>query len=108
MINEALYYETKLYQSLINPNQIRSYGVPFWDNPYDKERGLIIKVDDTENIQMNTLGKKIQFETRYPPHKELRECPKLNLIGKNEWNPSSVSLGFSDSTRDQIQEPGFK
>ena len=31
VINEALYYGTKLDHSLINPNQIRAYGVPFWD-----------------------------------------------------------------------------
>ena len=61
-----------------------SYVVHFWDNPYDKERGLTIKVDYTINIQINTIGKKIQFETRYPTNKELREFPKLNLTGKNE------------------------
>ena len=62
--NDALYYGTKLDNSLMNPNQIRAYGVPFWDNPYDKERGLTTKVDDTVNIQMNTMDTKIQFETR--------------------------------------------
>ena len=71
VINEALYYGTKLYHSLINPNQIRAYGVPFWDNPYDKERGLTIEVDDTVNIQINTMGENIQFETRHPTNKEL-------------------------------------
>ena len=72
MINEALYYGTKLYHSLINPNQIRAYGVPFWYKPYEKERGLIIEVYDTVNIQMNTMGTKIQFETRSTIKKELR------------------------------------
>ena len=103
VINEALYYGTKLDHSLIKPNQIRAYGVPFWDNPYDKERGLTIEVDDTVNIQMNTMGTKIQFETRSPKNKELRKCPKLNLTGKNEWNPSSVSLGSADSTREKYK-----
>ena len=70
MINEALYYGTKLDHFLINPNQIRSYEVPFWDNPYDKEIGLAIKVDNTVNIQMNTIGTKIKFETRYPTIKK--------------------------------------
>ena len=41
-------------------------------------------------------------------NKESRECPKLNLTGKNEWNPSILSLVSVDSTRDQLQEPGFK
>ena len=78
------------------------------DNPYDKERGLTIEVNATLNIQMDTMGTKIQFETISPTNKVLREWSKLNLTGKNEWNPSSVSLGSADSTRDQIQEPGFK
>ena len=30
------------------------------------------------------------------------------MTEKNEWNPSSVSVGSVDSTWDQIQEPGFK
>ena len=69
VINEALYYGTKLDHSLVNPNQIRAYVVPFWGKSYDKERGLIIEVDDSVNIQMNTMGTKIQFETRSPTNK---------------------------------------
>ena len=56
MINETLYYGTKLDHSLIKPNKIKDYDVPFWDNSYDKERGLAIKVGDTVNIQMNKMG----------------------------------------------------
>ena len=62
--NEALYYGTKLYHLLINPNQIQSYYIPFWYNPYDKEKGLIIKVDDTVFIPMHTSGTKVLFKTR--------------------------------------------
>ena len=62
VINEALYYGTKLYHSLIKPKQIRAYVIPFWENPYDNERGLTIDGDDTVNIQMNAMGTKIQFE----------------------------------------------
>ena len=69
VINEALYYGTKLDYSMINPNQISAYGVPFWDKLYDKERGPIIEVDYTVNIQMNKMGKKIQFETISPTNK---------------------------------------
>ena len=60
------------------------------------------------NIQMDTMEIKIHFETRSPTNKELREFPKLKMTGKNERNPSSVSLGSADSTRDQIQVLGFK
>ena len=92
VINEALYYGIKLDHSLINPNQIRAYGVTFWGNPYDKERGLPIEVDDTVNIHMNTMGTKKQFESIYPTNKVFRECPKLILTEKNGCNLSSVLM----------------
>ena len=73
IINEALYYGTKLDHLLINPNQIRAYGIPLWDNPYDKEKGLIIEVDDTVFIPIHTYGTKVLFETISPTEKELQE-----------------------------------
>ena len=64
IINEAQYYGTKLNGFLINPNHIRAYGILFWDNPYDKEKGFIIEVDDTVFIPLHTAGTKVLFETR--------------------------------------------
>jgi hypothetical protein len=47
VFNEALYYGSKLDHTLINPNQVRNYGIAgFWDNPFDKERGLLIDVNN--------------------------------------------------------------
>ena len=66
VINEALYYGTKLDHSLLNPNQVRHFGVPFWDNPYDKERGLRIMANDEVTIPMSSHGTKVQFSTRSP------------------------------------------
>ena len=35
VINEGLFYGNKMDHSLINPNQIRAYGIPLSDNAYD-------------------------------------------------------------------------
>ena len=35
VINEALYYGKKVGHSMINPNQLQSYGTMVWDNPFD-------------------------------------------------------------------------
>ena len=59
VINEALYYGTKLDHSLNNPNHVRSYGLNFWDNPFDKEKGLRTKLDDSVDIKMQTKGKEL-------------------------------------------------
>ena len=52
IVNEALCYGTKLNHSLLNPNQIRYYGLKFWDNQYDIERGLKIELDDLVGVTM--------------------------------------------------------
>ena len=35
--NESLFYGNILDHSLINPNQMRHYGVNVWDNPFDNQ-----------------------------------------------------------------------
>ena len=103
VVNEALYYGTKLDHSLLNPNQIRHYGLNFWDNSYDKERGLNIKLDDSVEVTMRTKGTKIYFKKRSPGKVELRDCPKLQLTSRNEWNCTIVSLGeLKSNTRDHL------
>ena len=100
VINEALYYGAKLDHSLINPNQVRSYGIPFWDNPFDVERGLRVEIDEAVSITMETKGTKIRFESRAPTERELHECVHVQLTSKMAWNPSKVSLS------EVISKPG--
>ena len=52
VIREALYYGTKLDHYLINPNLVRIYRLKFWDNPFDKEKGLSIELEDSVDINM--------------------------------------------------------
>ena len=94
VINEGLYYGNKMDHSLINPNQIRNYGIPLWDNAYDKSRNgeLSIELDDNIKVQMKTQGTKILFESRAPTKEELQGCPKIQLTSKKEWNPHKVQM----------------
>ena len=81
IINEALFYGTKLDHSLLNPNQIRKFGIPFWDNPFDFDRGL--KIDIQPHIPLTTKGTKIYFKSRVPTKLELELCPHIHLTSKN-------------------------
>ena len=93
VVNEALYYGTKLDHSLFNPNQFRSYGLGFWDNPYDKERGLNIEINDDITILMHSKGTKVLFQSRAPTTHELNTCPHINLTSLEQWNPNQVKMG---------------
>ena len=50
VFNESLYYGERLDHSLINPNQVRSFGIPFWDNPFDSAHDLSIDVNSSFRI----------------------------------------------------------
>ena len=105
VIKEALYYGTKLDHSLLNPNQIRSYGFNLWDNPYDDLRGLEIEADASVTVKMETKGTKVLFQSRSPTTEELRQCHHIELPSRTEWNPTSVSMvGQVITTKDRITE----
>ena len=94
VINEGLYYGNQMDHSLINPNQIRDYGIPLWDNAYDKSRNgeLSIELDESLTVRMRTQGTKILFESRSPTKLEMQECQQIQLTSKKEWNPKEVNM----------------
>ena len=92
LFNESLYYGTRMDHSLFNPNQIRKYGVPVWDNPFDKERPFSIEVNDELQIPLITSGTKVYFKSRTPSKIELESCKKIEMTSNKPWNPSCVQL----------------
>jgi hypothetical protein len=69
VFNEALYYGTKLDHSLINPDQVRSYGIGFWDNPFDHEKGLHGSTSMTNYVfpcKLRGLRYNLLCELRHP------------------------------------------
>ena len=76
VVNEALFYGTKLKHTLLNPNQIRHNSHGFWDNPYDTEHILSIELyNEGVSIPMKYRGTKLGFESAVPTMKELNTLP---------------------------------
>ena len=91
IINEALFYGTKMGHSLINPNQLRHSGVGFWDNPYDYNHKLGIEIyENGINIPMVYQGTKLVFKTSVPTEQELNTLPHITLTSEQPWNPGDV------------------
>ena len=99
VFNESLYYGTKLKHSLINPNQIRHNGIDFWDNPFDGTRKLGIDIDRGPIIPLRYIGTKLIFTSRAPTSRELSECEHIEMTSTRQWNPESVSLVGSLSSK---------
>ena len=74
IINEALYFGSSMDHSLINPNQIWSYGIPVSDDPYDKTRDFGISHEDLY-VLFDTIGSAVFFETFVPSYNDLNNSP---------------------------------
>ena len=101
VVDKDLYYGNKLDHSLINPNQVRAYGINFWDNTFDRQRGLTIALSDEVKIQMQTMGTKILYKTRVPTELEMRTCHYITMTSPQAWDQSQVNL--SETRREKKQ-----
>ena len=94
IINEALYFGDSLDHSLINPNQVRHYGLPLYDNPYetDPDRAMGIILDDRERLPFTSEGSTVYFNTRYPTDEELELYPHVVLTCEQPWDPKQLVM----------------
>ena len=92
-MNECLYYGERLDHSLINPNQLRHFGVEFWDNPYDNRQPMeIVPMEDVSPIPLMTEGTKVFISTRTPTEDELNTLQHVHLTDNAPWNPREINM----------------
>lgn len=92
VFHESLYYGERLDHSLINPNQLRAYGISFWDNPYNPAHTLSIEVHPAISIPLRTFGMKAGFRTRVPTPDELRDCEHVQVTSLQPWKPFEIVM----------------
>lgn len=103
IVNEALYFGPSLDHSLINPNQIRHFGIPVSDDPFDRSRQFGIDHDELF-IPFSTSGSTVYFESFLPTNEELEQCKHIVLTDdQTEWDPQGVEMRddrpYADSIR---------
>ena len=97
IFNEALWMGDRLHHTLINPNQLRSYGVDVQDNPFAKEDLAIITADYI--ILLDTQCTTIFCDTRSPTEAELQQLPRVILTSAIDWDPQKVQFPSHNSDR---------
>ena len=99
VFNEALWYGDRMNHSLINPNQMRHFGVTVQDNPYDRDNDLTIKEHYAGiSLPLSVKGTVVYFDSRSPTMQELTDCRHIVLTSDMPWNPQIVELGCSEVT----------
>ena len=88
IFHESLWMGDKLDHTLVNPNQLRAYGVSVLDNPFDT-KPLSITTDDV-SVELYSEGTIICGDTRTPTESELSQLPQLILTSPHDWDPHNV------------------
>ena len=90
--NQMLWFGNSLHNSLINPNQIRSFGLLVNDDPFSSADDFGIS-SDSVFIPFNTTGTIIHFHSRVPNDWEKKHLPVILLTG-DAWNPSEEIMQY--------------
>ena len=105
VFNEALWLP-EMEHSLMNPNQLRHYGIEVQDNPYHRDPMMIRKDDDGEEFVacLRSSGTNIYIDTWTPTDSDLVDYPHIELTSPLIWNPHEVSFpGLSNMEIDEIE-----
>jgi len=92
VFNEGLWMPDSMPHSLINPNQLRSYGCIVQDNPFN---GAPLYIEDpTEEIIVPFYmdGTISCCETRTPTENEIANCMHITMTSDREWNPKHLNF----------------
>ncbi len=80
----------QMEHTLINPNQLRSYGITVQDNPFDTAPIFIATEDSEFSLPLTSKGTVIGVATRTPTDQELQTCPHVELSSEHEWDSQEV------------------
>ena len=78
LFHEGIWMGDHMEHSLLNPNQLRHFGVTVQYNPF-ADAPLYISTENGDCVlPLEILGTNIVAETRTPTERELQECRQCN------------------------------
>ena len=96
--DQMLWFGSSLEHTLINPNQIRAYGIPVYDDPFQPRQPIGIDSPDVF-IPFDTTGTLLHFESRVPTEWDKTHLPII-LLTDILWNPVDDVLNPGQETRE--------
>jgi len=85
-------------KTLLNPNQLRAFGISVCDDPTDEYRPLGIQLDPDTHLPLYMNGSICGLMTWSPTDEELESCRIFDLSDVNDWDPTHVV--FSNAISD--------
>ena len=95
-----LWFGNTLANLLINPNQLRAYGLLLKDDPFNENE---FGVDTDEDfIHLYTTGKIVYFNSHVPTDWETTHLPVILLIA-DTWDPKTVNLSSGHLSHEEAE-----
>jgi hypothetical protein len=98
VFNEAIWMGDKMDHTLVNPNQLRSYGITVQDNPFAAAPTFISTEDNEFSLPLSCSGTILMAATRTPTDRELNTCPHVVLSSEHDWDPKNVRFPKASRT----------
>jgi hypothetical protein len=90
ILNKAIWMGDLMEHTLINPNQLRAYGITVQDNPFDPAPIFISTEGYEFTLPLNSKGTVLGVAPRTPTGQELQTCPHVVLLSEHKWDPQNV------------------
>ena len=98
--DEMLWFGNTLANLLINPNQLRAYGLLVKYDPFN-ENEFGIDADE-DFIQFDTTGTIVYFDSRVTTDWETTHLPVI-LLTAYTWDPKTVNLSSGHSSHEEAK-----
>ena len=102
ILNEAIWMGDKMDHTLVNPNQLRAFGLTVQDNPF-ADAPIFISTEGHEfTLPLHSKGTILGVTTRTPTDQELQTCSHVVLSSEYEWDPQNIC--FPQASRSVEEE----
>ncbi len=98
ILNEAIWMGDKMENTLVNPNQLRAYGLTVQDNPFSESPTFVVTAGHECILPLMSQGTILGVSTRTPTNQELQSCPYVILLSEHEWDPQNVRFPKASRT----------
>ena len=92
IFNEALWMGDTMDYTLVNPNQLRHFGIKVQDDPTSDAPIHIVTEDASFSMELKMCGTIVYNDTHTPSQQELHDCPHIIMSSPHEWDPHNVTF----------------
>ena len=93
ILNEALWLGNQMQHTLINPNQLRHFGLIVKDDTYAMDEPMRIEVEYGKFVMPQQYnGTVIYLDTCTPTDDNFRSLPHVTMSPPHRWNPHDIKF----------------